>query len=85
MNDKCMRVRTIKEAVKYFKEKDPNTALRESTIRRLIKSGAIPAVWVGKRQLVSMESIEEFLTGLSRESQPIYCEQSRGVIRRVEE
>ena len=56
MNDKCMRVRTIKEAVKYFKEKDPNTALRESTIRRLIKSGAIPAVYQEKASPYTVNS-----------------------------
>lgn len=85
MSDSSARVRTIKEAVKYFKEMDPNTALRETALRRLIKRGDIPAVWVGRKQLVSIESIEEFLTGLSRESQPIDCEQPRGVIRRVAE
>lgn len=85
MSDSSARVRTIKEAVKYFKEMDPNTALRETALRRLIKRGDIPAVWVGRKQLVSIESIEEFLSGPSRESQPIDCEQPRGVIRRVAE
>ena len=84
MSDSSARVRTIKDAVKYFKEMDPNTALRETALRRLIK-GDIPAVWVGRKQLVSIESIEEFLSGPSRESQPIDCEQPRGVIRRVAE
>lgn len=85
VNDGGTRVRTIKEAVKYFKEKDPNTALRETALRRIIKRGDIPVVWVGRKQLVSIESIEKFLSGSSIENRPVDCEQSRGVIRRVEE
>ena len=56
-------VRTIKEAAAYFKERDPGTCLTETAIRTLIRKGEIPYTSVGKKYLVTIEALEEFLRG----------------------
>lgn len=80
MNSNKTRVRTIREAVEYFRKIDPNTAIRECTLRRLVKTGAIPCLKIGNRQLVSIESIEDLL---SSQNNPACSEQMQGSIRRV--
>lgn len=58
-----VRTRTIKEAVAYFHESDPQTSLTENAIRTLLRSGAVPSIRVGKKYLVSLEALEGYLTG----------------------
>jgi len=64
-------VRTIKDAATYFKTVDPQTAMNECAIRRLLRSGAVPCVRIGKKYLVSVEALESYLaTGDSTRSVP---------------
>ena len=58
-----MRARTIREAASYFRETDPQTCLTETAIRRLIGSGAVPSVRVGRKYLVTVEALEAYLSG----------------------
>lgn len=55
--------RTIKEAALWFKSHDPGTALTETAIRRLVRSGEVPSVRVGRKYLVNLEALESYLTG----------------------
>lgn len=56
------RMRTIKEAVAEFKATDPNTAMNENYLRRMILTKKIPAVVAGSKYLVNMEVLEEILS-----------------------
>ena len=58
-----LHMRTIKEAAAHYKEQDPQTALTETAIRMLIRSGQVPSMNVGKKYLVSLEALENFLAG----------------------
>ena len=58
-----MRARTIREAASYFRETDPQTCLTETAIRRLICSGSVPSVRVGRKYLVTVEALEAYLSG----------------------
>ena len=58
-----MRTRTVREAASYFREADPQTCLTETAIRRLIRSGAVPSVRVGRKYLVTVETLEAYLSG----------------------
>lgn len=58
-----MRARTIHEAAVHFRKSDPETCLTETAIRRLIRVGAIPSVRVGRKYLVTVEALEEYLSG----------------------
>ncbi len=56
-----IRMRLIKDAYLYLKEQDPDTAITLYTFKRLVKQGKIPVVKVGKKSLVNLDTIEEFL------------------------
>ena len=58
-----LHIRTIKEAAAYFKDRDSQTCLTETAIRTLIRKGEIPHTRVGKKYLLSIESLEEYLRG----------------------
>lgn len=56
-----IRIRTIQQAAKEFKEVDSNTAVTEFYIRSLAKSGEIPAKKTGNKYLINMELLEKYL------------------------
>lgn len=58
-----IRTRTIREAAAYFKETDPDTCLTETAIRTLLRTGAVPSARIGKKYLVAIEALEEYLSG----------------------
>ena len=56
-----LTMRAPRKASEYFKEHDPDTAITEAYIRRLIREGEIPIIRNGAKVLVSIESIEEYV------------------------
>ena len=56
-----VRTRTIREAAAYFRESDPDTCLTETAIRTLLRTGVVPCARVGRKYLVSIESLERYL------------------------
>lgn len=58
-----IRARTIRDAAAYFHEADPDTCLSETAIRNLVRSGAVPSARVGRKYLVTVESLEAYLSG----------------------
>ena len=67
-----VRTRTIREAASYFRECDPQTCLTETSIRTLLRTGAVPSIRVGKKYLVTIEALESYLTG-EMESIKVTC------------
>lgn len=65
-----VHTRTIREAAAYFREKDPQTSLTENAIRTLLRTGAVPSVRIGKKYLVTLEALEGYLEGNTREEEP---------------
>lgn len=55
--------RTIKEAAEWFRSQDPKTALTETAIRTLVRSGAVHSAKIGRKYLVTIEALEEYITG----------------------
>lgn len=60
-----LHTRTIREAAAWFKSQDPQTCLTETAIRTLLRNGSVPCVRIGKKYLVTLEALEEYLTGTS--------------------
>ena len=51
-------MRTIPQAIDELKKEDPDTALTEYTLKRLVSSGEIPHVCAkGGRRLVNMDNL----------------------------
>lgn len=75
-------MRGVKQAVQEVKAADPNTALTERGLRRMILTGAIPHVAIGRKHLVNMNVLYAYLqSGSAAAAEP----QKTGVIRRVAE
>ena len=55
--------RTIREAAVWFKSQDPGTALTQTAIRRLVVTGAVPSIRLGRKYLINLEALESYLTG----------------------
>lgn len=55
------RMRTVKEAAAELKELDPHTALSEWRIRELALSGILPRVQAGKKMLINLDLLLEYL------------------------
>lgn len=52
-----MTAMTIKETARYYKEKNPNTPITETALRRLVKSGDIRSCKVGVKNIGSMKNL----------------------------
>ncbi len=76
------RIRGIKQAAAELKQADPNTPIKEKTLRRLVLSGSIPSIRIGGRYYINMDVLNEYLTnGIELVPEP----QDYGVIRAIKE
>ena len=74
------RMRTIDQAAAYIHERDGETALTKTALRRMVVTGALPSVRVGAKYLINLDSMEDFLeAGTSRIVTPM----PSGTIRAV--
>ncbi|MGN0488379.1 MAG: hypothetical protein ACI4HO_03845 [Ruminococcus sp.] len=60
-NTKIPRMRTIKEAAAEIKAMDPNTAVTEYHIRQLALTGVIPRVKAGRKYLINLDMLIEYM------------------------
>lgn len=61
------RMRTASGALAIIKEQDPGTAVTLHYIRRLINTGEVPHVSVGRKKLVNVDWLLEYLAQPERE------------------
>lgn len=78
------RMRSVAQAVKELKELDPNTAITESYIRRLVKQGKIKSYDMGRNILINFDYLCDFLNNPEIGTQDDIAE-DYGIIRRVAE
>ena len=57
------RMRTIDQAYQCIKDNDPETCLTKYALRQAIVTGKIPSVKCGKKYLVSLPVVENWLQG----------------------
>lgn len=55
------RMRTAPGALEIIKQQDPETAVTLHYLRHLIKTGKIPCVPVGRKKLVNVDKLLDFL------------------------
>ena len=58
---KIPRMRTIKEAMQELRALDSHTAITEYHIRQLAVSGVIPRVQAGKKYLINLDTLIEYM------------------------
>ena len=56
-----MRMRSINDAYGELKNSDPNTAMTLSGLRRLVGTGKIPSVRIGRRIIINYDNLLEYL------------------------
>ena len=57
------RMRTAEGALTIIKAQDPNTAITLRYVRRLISTGEFPSVSVGRKKLINVDALLEYLSG----------------------
>ena len=57
------RMRTAEGALAVIKTEDPETAVTLRAIRGLINTGKVPHVPVGKKKLVDVDQLMDYLKG----------------------
>ena len=55
------RMRTAEEALAIIKAEDPDTAVTIRQIRHWINTGTLPHIPVGKKKLINVDRLLEFL------------------------
>jgi len=64
------RMRTIREALLHVRTTDPETALTETALRRLLITGTVPSVRVGVKYLINLDALDAFLAGGGQATKP---------------
>ena len=57
------RLRTLTETYSHLKTMDSETAITANALRRMVISGQVPCVRIGKKYLIDIDSLEIFLKG----------------------
>ena len=57
------KIRTLTEAYEYIKKMDTETAVTPNALRRMVVSGHIPCTKVGKKYLIDLDVLFEYLKG----------------------
>ncbi len=55
------KYRTIQQAYESIRELDADTAITQHALRKLVVSGQLPSMRVGKKYLIDMDLLAEFL------------------------
>lgn len=63
-------MRGIKQAVEEIRTSDPDTALTEKALRRMIINGEIPHVTIGRKYLVNLNTLYKYLNDGTATEQP---------------
>lgn len=80
MNSQIPRMRTLDAAFEYVKQCDPETSLTKYALRQAVVSGALPTVKAGKKYLINLQVLEDWMQGGS----PAQEEECSGGIRRID-
>ena len=73
-------MRGIDQAFEFLISSDPECALTRTALRRLVVTGKIPSVRIGKKYLLDLDQLEQYLANPPVPISELYQE---GKIRRV--
>lgn len=73
------RLRTINQAAKELKEKDANTVITESIIRKLIREEKIGYIQDGNKKLVDLNDIEKYYESNKTTIKNVACPKMKAI------
>lgn len=76
------RLRIINEAFKQLKQEDPDTAITLCALRRIVKTGGISTIQIGRKSLIDYDRLLQYLE-TSNQHQDLGVADPVGVIRRI--
>lgn len=77
-----VRMRTISQVMEHFKQEDPDSSISEYYLRGLIKQEKVPVFYAGRKCLVNLDRLIEYLNSGLPEADPEPVK-NFGVIRKV--
>ncbi|MBQ6153829.1 MAG: helix-turn-helix domain-containing protein [Ruminococcus sp.] len=80
---KTPRMRTVKEAAQELKALDSHTAVTEYHIRRLALQGVLPKVKAGKKILINLDTLIEYLQNPTAEKFRVAATQKVNGVRPI--
>lgn len=81
---KMPRMRTVKEAAAELKSIDSGTAITEYHIRQLALSGVLPRVQAGRKMLINLDLLIEYLQNPTADKFQVHNTAAiKGGIRRI--
>jgi hypothetical protein len=57
------RMRTLTETINHIKQTDPETAVTANALRRMVICGQVPHIKAGKKYLIDLDTLFEYLKG----------------------
>lgn len=77
------KMRTVSEAAAEIKQLDPHTAITPYHVRRLCLEGVVPTVRAGKKILLNLDTLLEYMNDPSAEKFKPHLVATVGGIRRI--
>lgn len=74
------KMRLIKEIFEEIKTNDPNTAITMCGLRRMVKTGVIPSVQIGRKRLINYDNLINYLDNINSAENE---QEEIGVIRQI--
>lgn len=60
-----MLIRTIDKAYDELKKRDPNTAISRQLVRQMVRTGMVPSMKSGNKQLVDVDVLEKYVADIT--------------------
>ncbi|MGI6152972.1 MAG: hypothetical protein ACOYJB_03940 [Christensenellaceae bacterium] len=78
-----LKMRTIKQAAEEIRSLDPHTAITEYAIRQIILSESVPCVKRGRKYLINMDALLQYLNNGTDIQQAEVNTSQTGIIRQI--
>lgn len=77
------RMRTVKQCLEHFRKEDPECCISEYYLRCLVKQNKVPVFHTGRKQLINLDKLIDYLNSGPQEEVPVQGRNGYGRIRQV--
>ena len=74
-----VKMRLIKEIYEEIKRSDPQTAITLCGLRRLVQTGVIPSVQIGRKRLINYDNLMDYLNNIVSDTETV----ETGTVRKI--
>lgn len=73
------RMRLINDIYNEIKLNDPDTAITLCGLRRLVQTGVIPSVQIGRKRLINYDNLMDYLNNIISDTETV----ETGTVRKI--